>query len=130
MQTTTDMDAKSFFRSLYDFKFTSLVATRVIRVVYMLLVILYSLVAVLVFVGSLSRGSAGAAAAIIVVPIGYLLSLIWLRIFMEALIVFFGMGEDIRAIRTGGAAPAVSATAVSAIIGEPLVGPTPAAKTA
>jgi len=123
MQTTTDLDAKGFLRSLYDFKFTSLIATKVLRSVYLILVVLYSLFAVLGFVAIASRGGAGVVAAIIFVPIYYILSLIFLRIFMEVLIVFFGMGEDLHAMRAGASAPTVPPARPSAIASTPAAAP-------
>jgi hypothetical protein len=96
--------AKGLLASLYDFGFTSLVASKVIRFVYALLVVLYSIGAVVVIIASLRQGSAGIA-ALIVVPIGYLISLIWLRIVMEFLIVVFRMGDDIHSMRLAPESP-------------------------
>jgi len=62
-------------------------------------------------------------AAIIFVPIYYILSLIFLRIFMEVLIVFFGMGEDLHAIRAGGWAPTAPSAMTSAIASTPVAAP-------
>jgi uncharacterized membrane protein YphA (DoxX/SURF4 family) len=94
------MTAKGLLRSLYDFGFTSLITTRIIKFVYALLVISYSIVAViLLLVGLASRNSAGILFAIIFVPIFYLIYLIMLRILMEMIVVFFKIGEDVHVIR-------------------------------
>ena len=93
-------DAKGFLRSLYDFKFTSLIATKVIRFVYALLVIVYSILAALTLIGCLaSKNGALIFFGFIILPMLYLLYLILIRIFMEIVVVFFKMGEDVRAIR-------------------------------
>jgi hypothetical protein len=93
-------DAKGFLRSLYDFGFTSLIATKVIRFVYALLVISYSLGAALMLLVCLGSGKGAAIVfGLIFIPIVYLIYLIMLRIFMELIVVFFKMGEDVRAIR-------------------------------
>lgn len=105
-------DAKGFLRSLYDFKFTSLIATKVIRFVYALLVILYSILAALTLIGCLaSKNGALIFFGFIILPILYLLYLILIRIFMEIVIVFFKMGEDVRAIRDSSAGTSPSPAA-------------------
>jgi Domain of unknown function (DUF4282) len=97
-------DAKGFLRSLYDFKFTSLIATKVIRFVYALLVIVYSIFAALTLIACLaSKNGALIFFGFIILPLLYLLYLIMIRILMEMVVVFFKMGEDVRAIRYGSA---------------------------
>jgi hypothetical protein len=109
MQPTPQLDAKGFLRSLYDFSFTSLITTKIIRFVYALLVIVYSVFAVIFFIAGLASGKpAGVFLAIIGVPIGYLIYVIILRIWMEILIVVFRIGDDVHAIRVGGSGPAQS----------------------
>jgi len=94
------MTAKGLLRSLYDFGFTSLIATRIIKFVYALLVISYSVGAAILFLALLATGKpAGILFAIIFVPIFYLIYLIMLRIWMELIVVFFKIGEDVHAIR-------------------------------
>jgi hypothetical protein len=96
--------AKGFLGSLYDFGFTNLVASKVIRFVYALSVVLYSIGAAVVIIASFRQGAAGLV-ALIVVPIGYLISLIWLRIVMEFFIVVFRMGDDIHSMRLAPESP-------------------------
>lgn len=103
MEPTSASQAKGLFRSLYDFGFNSLITTKIIRFVYGLVVILLSIGAVIFFIGGLaSRTARGVLFSIIIVPIGYLLYLIMLRIWMEVLIVVFRIGDDIHAIRFSG----------------------------
>ncbi len=97
-------DKRGFFKSLYDFKFASLIGERFLRFVYAVLVVLLTIGAVAVALGSLSRDN-GAAIALLVV-VFYFIYLIWLRIGMEFLIVFFQIGENVRAIRASGLGPA------------------------
>jgi hypothetical protein len=71
--------------------------------------------AVIGFLAIASRGGAGVVLGIIFIPIYYILALVFLRIMMEALIVFFGMGEDLHALRYGGSAPMRAATRTAGI---------------
>ncbi len=103
MQPMSSDEAKGLVRSLFDFQFTSLITLKVIRFVYLLIVILYTIGAITFFIGSLASGTVtGFLTAFVVIPLGYLIYLIVTRIWMEILIVVFRMGDDVRAIRTGG----------------------------
>jgi hypothetical protein len=111
MAVATSSDTKGFFRSLYDFGFTSLIGTRFLKFVYGLLVILASLAEIVVVISLLSQKSDafsgnvvtnhGGAFAILSV-LYYFMTLIWLRISIEFLIVFFQIGDNVRAMRAGG----------------------------
>lgn len=103
MEPISSNDAKGLLGSLFDFQFRSLITTKIIRFVYMLVVILYSLGAIGIFFTALASGTAaGVFAAFIFVPLGYLLYLTLTRIWMEILIVVFRIGDDIHAMRLGG----------------------------
>ena len=91
MAATSDTTTKSFVKSLFDFQFTSLIATRFLRIVYMVWVILLSIMTVVGILAVLSQGGAGILIALFLVVI-YFFELIGLRIFMEFLIVFFQIG--------------------------------------
>jgi hypothetical protein len=130
MHETPSMSAKGLIRSLYDFKFTSLIAQRVIRFLYALAVVLYTLFAVLFFIALITKGkAAGAAFGIIVLPIFYFFSLISLRVGYEVVIVFFQIGEDVRVMRIGkgGGSPA---PAVATPMATPMVAPSSGTPTA
>lgn len=58
MQPMSSREAKGLVKSLFDFGFTSLIMTKIIRFAYALLVVLYSLVAVALLVTGLASGSA------------------------------------------------------------------------
>jgi len=97
------LESKGFIRSLYDFSFSSFVTLRVIRVLYVLITILYSVTAAIVFIGALiEHKPADILFAIIIVPIAYLIYLTFARIAMEILMVLFNIGKDVRSIRERG----------------------------
>ena len=103
MAATSLSTTKGFARSLFDFQFSSLIAARFLKVLYAVLAILLTIGAVVFALSSLSRDN-GVAIAIAVVVM-YFIELIWLRIAMEFLIVFFQIGENVAAIRAGGLDP-------------------------
>jgi Domain of unknown function (DUF4282)/zinc-ribbon domain/Protein of unknown function (DUF2510) len=95
---------KGFFRSLYDFKFTSLIAPRWMRFIYAVLLVVITVVAVITVIASLALMAKQAGAGILLlifVVFYYFLWLIGLRVMVEIIIVFFRIGDDVRAIRIG-----------------------------
>ncbi len=97
---SAEVDAKGFLASLYDFKFDHFVTPKLIRFFYAFFVIVLSAGAVIFLIGSLASGkAAGIVAAIIVIPIFYLVYLIFLRMYMELIAALFRIADDIRAIR-------------------------------
>jgi hypothetical protein len=89
------LDYKGFFRSLYDFKFNSLITTKIIKVLYALVTVLYSIGALAFFVILLSKGI---IVGIIVIPLLYIIYLAFARVSFEILIVLFRIAEDVRRI--------------------------------
>jgi hypothetical protein len=128
MQNHSSSYSRGVFRSLFDFKFSSLIAPRVLRFLYALLTILTTIGAVLIFVELVNQGGGrGLAVAVIVIPLYFFLYVIFWRIFVEFMIVFFRMGEDIRAMREQGgglgAPPAVSLPAPPGSYRQPTAAP-------
>lgn len=96
---------KGFFGSLFDYSFNSLITTRIIKVVYVLLTIVISLAALGWFIAGIVAPGAGHI-FIVIAPIAWLLYMIWARIGLEVLIVVFRIGDDVRRIAWGpGAGP-------------------------
>ena len=104
-----------FFRSLFDFSFSSLVTPRIIRVVYMILVAFSGFFAVLFLLNGLAGGGTNAILALLLAPAFFLLYVIIARVYLELVIVIFRIGDDVRRIadqglgggRSGGPGPAV-----------------------
>ena len=91
-----------FLKSLYDFNFSSFVTSKIIRGLYIVTTVLYSLVALLFFLDFARSGNFGIVLAVIVVPLAYLLFLTSARVALEFIMVVFRIGEDLRVIRDGG----------------------------
>lgn len=89
-------DYKGFFGSLFDFDLTSFITPKIIRVVYMVMVVLILLGGVLFLVGSLASGGSGVVVGIIVVPLVTLFYLIMIRIYTEVVIVLFRTHDEVR----------------------------------
>ena len=96
-------DTSGFLRALFDFGFTSFVTPKVIKVLYMLIVI-GTVVGTLVF--TIIAFKAGMAFGIVTLvfgdPLFILITLAIYRIILEFFVVTFRVAEDIRAMRERG----------------------------
>ena len=126
------MQAQSFFSSLFDYSFSSFVTPRIIRILYVLATILISLwTLALVLAGFNISSGAGLVMLVVVGPLLFLISMIYARVGLELIIVFFrinGNVQEIRDERTGGApqpAPAPEPPPVTA----PVLAPATSAET-
>ena len=87
---------KGFFASLFDISFSSLITTKVIKVVYVISMIVIGLAGLVFIVAAAASddGAGGLIFALIVVPIFALLYLIYTRIILEVIIVLFRIMES------------------------------------
>lgn len=102
------METKGFFAGLFDFGFTSFITLKFLRLIYGVLVVLIVLFGVGFLIAGLSQGGGTAVAAIFLAPLGTLLYLIFTRISMEVVALFFRIGENtsiMAAAATGQAPP-------------------------
>ena len=101
------MQAESFFGSLFDYSFSSFVTPRIIKILYVLATIMISLWTLfLVLAGFNVSSGAGLVMLVIVGPLFFVVSMIYARVVLELVIVFFrinGNVQEIRDERIGGA---------------------------
>ena len=96
-------DSKGFLSALFDFSFTSFVTTKIIKVLYVLILILTCLSA-LVFTFSSFRVNTTFGFLVLVIgdPLFILIVMGFWRLIMEAFIVVFRISEDVRELRDRG----------------------------
>jgi hypothetical protein len=95
--------SRGFLSALFDFSFTSFVTTRIIKVLYVLITVLVSLVALFytIIAFRLSTGF-GLLVLIIGDPLYIIIVMAFWRLLLEAFVVVFRIAEDIRALRERG----------------------------
>jgi hypothetical protein len=92
-----------FFSSLFDMNFTKYITGSVIKFLYWLVVILSTLTAAAYLLLAFAHGGVGyIVAAIVIVPIVWIVELIVYRVLLEIVMIIFRMSDDIRAIRQQG----------------------------
>jgi hypothetical protein len=96
-------DSRGFLSALFDFSFTSFVTTRIIKVLYVLILVLVSLVALFytIIAFRLSPGF-GLLVLIIADPLYIIIVMAFWRLLLEAFVVLFRIAEDIHAMRERG----------------------------
>lgn len=102
MSTTpipTPAARKGFIASLLDPSFTTLVTTRVIRYLYILLLVLFGIGLLGFIVASIASGSAAQiVVALIIGPLVALLYIIYARVILEVILAIFRILESSREI--------------------------------
>jgi Domain of unknown function (DUF4282) len=95
--------AKSFMASLFDFGFNSFVTPKVVKVIYVLMMILIGLGALLFAISAFRLNPVfGVISLFILCPLFFLVELALWRIVLELFIVIFRIADDLRLIRVRG----------------------------
>lgn len=98
------MSARGLLGWLYDMSFTRHYAPQVIKAVYWLVTVFYSLVAIVALVRLVQEGRpVRIVIGIAIILAAYVVYLVLARIVLEVLVVIFQMGDDLSAIRATGA---------------------------
>jgi uncharacterized protein DUF4282 len=110
------MDTKGFFASLFDMSFSSLITTKVIKVLYVISLIVIGLVALFFIIGAFaSSPAAGVVTLLIIAPLLALFYVVYTRVVLEFIIVVFRIAEYTHELveLTRAQAPAVAVTAAA-----------------
>jgi hypothetical protein len=84
-----------FFAALFDLSFTSLVTTRIIKVLYVLAIVVIGLYALVFIAAAFNHSSTdGVLVLVIGAPIFALFSLIYTRVLLEVFIALFRIMEN------------------------------------
>ena len=96
-------DARGFLSALFDFSFTSFVTPKIIKVLYVLILVMTSLSALIFTIGAF-RLSAGFGLLTLVIgdPLFIIIVMALWRLILESFVVRFRIAEDVRAMRERG----------------------------
>ena len=96
-------DARGFLGALFDFSFTSFVTTRIIKVLYVLILVLTTIAALFyTFLAFNASPLFGFLVLIIGDPLFIIIVMAFWRLVLEAFVVVFRIAEDVRALRERG----------------------------
>ena len=96
-------DSTGFLSALFDFSFTSFVTTKIIKVLYVLVLIMTSLSALVFTIGAFNASPTfGFLTLVIGDPLFIIFVMAFWRLILEGFIVVFRVAEDIRELRDRG----------------------------
>ena len=109
------MDPKGFFASLLDISFSSLITTKVIKVLYVISLIVIGVFALFFIIGAFTTSvGLGILTLVILAPLGALLYVVYTRVILEFIIVVFRIAEynrELVELTRAQVSPAVAASA-------------------
>jgi hypothetical protein len=89
------MKEKGFFKSLFDISFDAFITTKIIKFVYVLLMVIIGIMAIWGIVFAFIASTwLGVLTLFILAPIGFLIYIIIVRIWLELVIVIFKIAEN------------------------------------
>jgi Domain of unknown function (DUF4282) len=104
MGATQATDTRGFLSALFDFSFTSFVTTKIIKVLYVLILIMVVIAALFYTLLAFDASPlVGFLVLIIGDPLFIIIVMAFWRLVLEAFVVVFRIAEDIRALRERGA---------------------------
>ena len=87
---------KAFFASLFDFSFDTLIAPRIVKILYVLSIALAALWALFLIVGGFSQSSgSGILMLIIGGPLAFIVSVIYARVVLEIVLAIFRISDNL-----------------------------------
>ena len=93
------MNPKNFLEALFDFSFTSFITTKLVKVLYGLCIAVFALVSVFIVLGALKASIIGGFFALIIVaPIFFSMAVVYSRVMLEIIVVFFRISEQMSVV--------------------------------
>ncbi len=89
---------KGFFAALLDMSFSEMITPKIIRILYIIGLIGIALGTLAGIVTSLATAGAAGLASIVVAPIGAIIGVIFLRVYMELIILLFNIYDQLKSI--------------------------------
>jgi len=93
-------DDAGFLEALFDFSFSQFVTVKLVRVLYVLMLIVAVFAAVAIVVSLFSQGILFGIFSILLAPLGFLLVMVVARVWLEMLVVLFRVADYLREINS------------------------------
>ncbi len=88
------METKSFLESLFDFSFTEVVTTRIIKILFIVIIVLATLAGLGMIIAAFVKGIWGGLVSLVLVPIVVFIYVLMARIWCELVLVMFRIAEN------------------------------------
>jgi hypothetical protein len=119
------MQATGFFASLFDYSFRAFITPKIIKLLYILSTIVVGLWTLLVILWGFKQSTGlGILMLVILGPIFFVITMIYVRVWLELLIVFFRIQGDVNEINVrGGGQAGTAVEPMPSSAGPPMVEP-------
>ena len=98
---TGGTEYEGFVATLFDFGFTSFITLKFLKLIYGVAVVIIALTTLVTFVSGLAQGGAlGWFSALILAPLGGVFWIIFVRVSLECVALFFRIGENTSRIQS------------------------------
>jgi Domain of unknown function (DUF4282) len=105
------VESQSFFSGLFDFSFKEYVTPKIIRVIFVILIVFAAIGALALLIGSARGGGLGIVFGIIFAVVGFFLYVILFRIYLEVVSALFRINDNIATlVHLSGGTPTVTPT--------------------
>lgn len=94
--------SSSFFTSLFDFSFQTMITPTIVKVLYIFVIAGAGLTAVMMLLSGITAARFGGGFGVVFIvlaPALFLVMVIYGRVLLEVVITFFRMGDDVAKIR-------------------------------
>lgn len=96
---------KGFFAALFDFSFTSFITLKFLKVIYALLVAMILLTGLVSLLAAVSQGGVLILVGLVLVPVMTLVYLVFARVALELVAMFFRIGDNTSVMATNTSHP-------------------------
>lgn len=93
------MDPKSFFQTLFDFSFSTFITTKLVKILYALSIFVAGLMSIFIVLAALKDSIIGGFFVLVIVaPLFFIMAIIYVRVLLELVIVFFKISEHLHVL--------------------------------
>jgi len=90
---------KGFFTSLFDFSMKEIITPKIIRILFVISVLTAGLIGLIMLITSFAGGVGVSILGLILIPIGFIISVIFIRVYLELIVVIFNIYNELKDIR-------------------------------
>ena len=88
------MEQESFFGGLFDFSFTKFITIRIVKVLFIIMIVLAGLWTLGLLISLFSEGAGPALLGLIIAPLMFFFSVLMARVWLEVIVVLFRIAEN------------------------------------
>jgi hypothetical protein len=88
------MEQNGFFGGLFDFSFTKFITIRIVKVLFIIMIVLAGLWTLGLLISLVREGAGPALLGLIIAPLMFFFSVLMARVWLEVIVVLFRIAEN------------------------------------